>query len=140
MTVVYFVMIRRPPKSTLAKALFPYTTLFRSDRKTVWIEINVPYEYRTKGVVENQIYKYRAVSECSEVTIAAYDSRGVWIDGNREHLHPLYPSAIRWRCHHLKARPQTLLLQIQHTCWQLRTDSTTESVMKVSWKLIKKTS
>ena len=60
------------------------------DRKTVWVEINVPQEYRTKGVVEEQIYKYRAVSEDNEVTIAAYDSRGVWIDGNMEHLHPLY--------------------------------------------------
>ena len=27
-------MIRRPPRSTQAKTLFPYTTLFRSDRQT----------------------------------------------------------------------------------------------------------
>lgn len=27
-------MIRRPPRSTQAKTLFPYTTLFRSDRKS----------------------------------------------------------------------------------------------------------
>ena len=60
------------------------------DQKTVWIEINVPQEYRSRGVVEKDICKYRAVSENGEVTIAAYDIRGNWIDGNMEHLHPLY--------------------------------------------------
>src|SRR3546814_8908742 len=28
----YFLMIRRPPRSTRTDTLFPYTTLFRSDR------------------------------------------------------------------------------------------------------------
>lgn len=60
------------------------------DRKTVWVEINVPHEYRSQGVVERDIFKYKAVSENGEVTIAAYDIRGNWIDGNMEHLHPLY--------------------------------------------------
>lgn len=60
------------------------------DRKTIWVEINVPQEYRSQGVVEKDIYKYKAVSENGEVTIAAYDIRGNWIDGNMEHLHPLY--------------------------------------------------
>src|SRR3546814_1478911 len=32
MVPVFFVMIRRPPKSTLTDTLFPYTTLFRSHR------------------------------------------------------------------------------------------------------------
>src|SRR3546814_6539825 len=30
--VIFFVMIRRPPRSTLTDTLFPYTTLFRSPR------------------------------------------------------------------------------------------------------------
>src|SRR3546814_19443223 len=29
---VFFLMIRRPPRSTRTDTLFPYTTLFRSDR------------------------------------------------------------------------------------------------------------
>src|SRR3546814_14729860 len=29
---VFFLMIRRPPRSTLTDTLFPYTTLFRSER------------------------------------------------------------------------------------------------------------
>src|SRR3546814_13665300 len=31
MTFVFFLMIRRPPRSTRTDTLFPYTTLFRSD-------------------------------------------------------------------------------------------------------------
>src|SRR3546814_3326494 len=30
---VFFLMIRRPPRSTRTDTLFPYTTLFRSDRQ-----------------------------------------------------------------------------------------------------------
>src|SRR3546814_2416030 len=31
--MIFFLMIRRPPRSTLTDTLFPYTTLFRSGRK-----------------------------------------------------------------------------------------------------------
>src|SRR3546814_8960810 len=33
--VVFFLMIRRPPRSTRTDTLFPYTTLFRSERTTI---------------------------------------------------------------------------------------------------------
>src|SRR3546814_3692300 len=32
-SVVFFLMIRRPPRSTRTDTLFPYTTLFRSSRR-----------------------------------------------------------------------------------------------------------
>src|SRR3546814_16997334 len=32
--LVFFLMIRRPPRSTRTDILFPYTTLFRSPRRT----------------------------------------------------------------------------------------------------------
>src|SRR3546814_4176871 len=32
--IFFFLMIRRPPRSTRTDTLFPYTTLFRSDRKS----------------------------------------------------------------------------------------------------------
>src|SRR3546814_6517855 len=32
-SLFFFVMIRRPPRSTRTDTLFPYTTLFRSDRQ-----------------------------------------------------------------------------------------------------------
>src|SRR3546814_12537792 len=34
--VVFFLMIRRPPRSTRTDTLFPYTTLFRSQRSRRW--------------------------------------------------------------------------------------------------------
>src|SRR5256885_13072607 len=36
--IFFFLMIRRPPRSTL----FPYTTLFRSDKLLEWIQQNRP--------------------------------------------------------------------------------------------------
>src|SRR3546814_20370280 len=36
---VFFVMIRRPPRSTRTDTLFPYTTLFRSQ---TWLGVGVP--------------------------------------------------------------------------------------------------
>src|SRR3546814_15837927 len=33
MFVFFFLMIRRPPRSTRTDTLFPYTTLFRSERR-----------------------------------------------------------------------------------------------------------
>src|SRR3546814_13726331 len=33
--VFFFLMIRRPPRSTRTDTLFPYTTLFRSDQRVV---------------------------------------------------------------------------------------------------------
>src|SRR3546814_5622550 len=37
----FFLMIRRPPRSTRTDTLFPYTTLFRSDRRVMPIECKV---------------------------------------------------------------------------------------------------
>src|SRR3546814_18629466 len=34
--VLFFLMIRRPPRSTRTDTLFPYTTLFRSARSSDW--------------------------------------------------------------------------------------------------------
>src|SRR3546814_15653698 len=37
MSFFFFLMIRRPPRSTRTDTLFPYTTLFRSRFRTIWI-------------------------------------------------------------------------------------------------------
>src|SRR3546814_6383004 len=39
MIVVFFLMIRRPPRSTRTDTLFPYTTLFRSSRSKVRVQL-----------------------------------------------------------------------------------------------------
>src|SRR3546814_14060562 len=37
--VFFFLMIRRPPRSTRTDTLFPYTTLFRSPRLMPWLTV-----------------------------------------------------------------------------------------------------
>src|SRR3546814_10074742 len=41
MVVVFFLMIRRPPRSTRTDTLFPYTTLFRSLSAIDWFQLPV---------------------------------------------------------------------------------------------------
>jgi hypothetical protein len=60
------------------------------DRKTVYLDISIPEDYRVNQVVEHRIFRYRALSNRMTVTIAAYDESGRWIKGDMEHLHPLY--------------------------------------------------
>src|SRR3546814_1772118 len=38
LVVICFLMIRRPPRSTRTDTLFPYTTLFRSERFSIMLE------------------------------------------------------------------------------------------------------
>src|SRR3546814_11018593 len=38
----FFLMIRRPPRSTRTDTLFPYTTLFRSDRRATAGQASLP--------------------------------------------------------------------------------------------------
>src|SRR3546814_19222194 len=42
--VLFFLMIRRPPRSTRTDTLFPYTTLFRSDTIRGYIAARHPQE------------------------------------------------------------------------------------------------
>ena len=60
------------------------------DRRTTYLEIDVPDDYRINGVVEPLIHKYCAVLVKNQISICAYDQNGFWIKGNMEHLHPLY--------------------------------------------------
>src|SRR3546814_20327721 len=43
---MFFLMIRRPPRSTRTDTLFPYTTLFRSPASSGWLVTNPPYGER----------------------------------------------------------------------------------------------
>src|SRR3546814_12865600 len=47
----FFLMIRRPPRSTRTDTLFPYTTLFRSQRAGVDI-LHVPYKGGSPALVD----------------------------------------------------------------------------------------
>ena len=60
------------------------------DDSQIFFQVEIPDDWRQNGVVESKIYRYEALLEEDEITIAAYDAMGRWIDGNMEHLHPLY--------------------------------------------------
>lgn len=60
------------------------------DRDMVYLDLNLPEDYRENGVVERKIFKYRALVEGKNLKIAAYDENGRWMVGDMEHLHPLY--------------------------------------------------
>src|SRR3546814_5992202 len=46
--VFFFLMIRRPPRSTRTDTLFPYTTLFRSEAARFKTLIDALYEHKVK--------------------------------------------------------------------------------------------
>lgn len=60
------------------------------DRSAFYLDIEMPEDYRMNGVVEPQIHYYRAVVENDRIALSAFDGSGRWIDGDMEHLHPLY--------------------------------------------------
>src|SRR3546814_18584778 len=47
----FFLMIRRPPRSTRTDTLFPYTTLFRSDLARTHVEIEPVVDHRVAELV-----------------------------------------------------------------------------------------
>ncbi|MDR2167361.1 MAG: AAA family ATPase [Clostridiales bacterium] len=60
------------------------------DGSQVFLKITMPEDWRQNGVIEQEIHSYEALLEDYEITIAAYDALGRWIDGDMEHLRPLY--------------------------------------------------
>lgn len=60
------------------------------DGSTVYLEVDVPEDYRIHAVVEHNIFRYRALSNGADISVAAYDEAGCWIEGDMEHLRPLY--------------------------------------------------
>ncbi|HPK54736.1 MAG TPA: hypothetical protein PK114_09740, partial [Smithellaceae bacterium] len=60
------------------------------DGNQVFFRIDLPDDWRQNGVVDSGICRYEALLDGDDITIAAYDALGRWIDGNMEHLHPQY--------------------------------------------------
>src|SRR3546814_7877271 len=56
LTLFFFLMIRRPPRSTRTDTLFPYTTLFRSpDQLVVGADVQRKYAMRNLGFVTSDV-------------------------------------------------------------------------------------
>lgn len=60
------------------------------DEDRVFLSIDIPSEYRENGVVEGDIFSYRALLEEEKISIAAYRQDGSLIEADMEHLRPLY--------------------------------------------------
>ncbi len=61
-----------------------------ADKQTSFIIVDIPDDWRDNGVVESNLYTYKALFSADTITVSAYDAHGRWLDGNMEHLHPLY--------------------------------------------------
>src|SRR3546814_12599508 len=73
----FFLMIRRPPRSTRTDTLFPYTTLFRSHAEAQ-AEGIARVDLADGLVVEGLVHVFRQMEEIAEV--GEKDRRVVWIE------------------------------------------------------------
>jgi hypothetical protein len=60
------------------------------DGNQVFLQVDVPEDWRQNGVIEPNIYRYEALIDKEKLTIASYDAMGRWIDGSMEHFQSLY--------------------------------------------------
>lgn len=60
------------------------------DRSTVFLDLRVPEDYRTNGVVAANVYSYKAKAEGLHVAVGAYDQQGHWLPGDMDKLQIFY--------------------------------------------------
>src|SRR3546814_9803865 len=127
---LFFLMIRRPPRSTRTDTLFPYTTLFRSpDRHTG--------EPARDEQLVRLLSRWQAPVHANQHEPALHRSadgdraRGRWHDGNRDRAakarpHPVRSSRLRGRsrmgCHRSEEHTSELqsLMRISYAVFCLK--------------------
>ena len=83
--ILFTAMLQETAKGT------SFGDFFISDeQKSVFLDLNIPEDYRVRGVVDQRIFRYRALSTGMELKMAAYDETGALLEGDMEHLRPLY--------------------------------------------------
>ena len=60
------------------------------DREKVYLDFEVPEDYRVSGVVDRRISRYRALSDGTDIVLGAYDDAGRLLPGGMKHLRKLY--------------------------------------------------
>src|SRR3546814_19098332 len=68
----FFLMIRRPPRSTRTDTLFPYTTLFRSVRREIEEQATVD-TIRARAIA---VYSADVLNKRSLITVESAETRG----------------------------------------------------------------
>ena len=65
--------------------------IYASDyAESVYLEVHPSDDWRSEGVIEEQIYSFRAYAAENRVVFGAYDRYGDLCEGDMEHIHPLY--------------------------------------------------
>src|SRR3546814_8468023 len=75
MMFLFFLMIRRPPRSTRTDTLFPYTTLFRSDQGAVITVVQAP-PGATRERTEEAVRQVKGFYNQQEVVTSVFVVRG----------------------------------------------------------------
>src|SRR3546814_14283147 len=89
---IFFLMIRRPPRSTRTDTLFPYTTLFRSppeDRQGNWLAGCRGEEYLRFAFAGNRPGNVKGVSNSSDSRGGSAATASVKILRSEEHTSEL---------------------------------------------------
>src|SRR3546814_11666536 len=80
MRVLFFLMIRRPPRSTRTDTLFPYTTLFRSKTETQQVVVLSDGAIRRSSafvLLEKRIFAIRSPIGRTKMINGAHASRAI---------------------------------------------------------------
>src|SRR3546814_11172753 len=78
----FFLMIRRPPRSTRTDTLFPYTTLFLSRGSSFSLLVAQPPSTATARASARPLFKFESMAfSCAVIDLAAF---GIEIDGERD--------------------------------------------------------
>src|SRR3546814_3599961 len=87
---MFFLMIRRPPRSTRTDTLFPYTTLFRSCIRPEFIRITGQDAGAGQNVISGSIESLEFIGEVYEAQIRIGEERLLArIDRSEEHTSEL---------------------------------------------------
>src|SRR3546814_15849181 len=72
---LFFLIIRRPPRSTRTDTLFPYTTLFRSEEKNMSIRKMIGRHPQVQGSVNEALaLAVRHMMFCSDICTSCADA------------------------------------------------------------------
>src|SRR5216117_4405638 len=100
----FFLMIRRPPRSTQGRPLFPYTTLFRSRRPVPIISRRRSMSPTRQKISRERCVISRSEEHTSELQSPFLISYAVFCVRKKTRLNPSHPSLSRMHYYALKKK------------------------------------
>src|SRR3546814_8289224 len=122
----FFLMIRRPPRSTRTDTLFPYTTLFRSNhsRRERFFEPQWPWCQRNRGRQSHSDWPFglsqilRSEEHTSELQSLMRISYAVFCLKKNKHHHPNYQLHITIKIQ--QVAPTQILISYKNTRYTMQ--------------------